>query len=159
MRFSIPRLAALAALALACTGGSPVEGDDPTLTPDSLARLHTETVLVDAITAVPSDAYTMEHVAVRNDSLHVRARFGGGCRPHEFRLLLFKTFRESYPVQSDAVLMHEANGDPCRALLTRDMSFDLKPLRDHYRQSYRTMAGIIRLRLLPPGEGTVEYRF
>jgi hypothetical protein len=98
-------------------------------------------------------------VTVRNVSLHVRARYGGGCRQHQFRLVLFKTFRESYPVQSDAVIMHSANGDPCRALLGRDMSFDLRPLRDHYRRSYQTSAGVIRLRLLPPGEGTVEYRF
>jgi hypothetical protein len=158
MRSLRPIFLALAALALACSGGTPVEGD-PDPSPSSIAPLVTETVLADAITAVAPDPYVLESVRVRDDSLHVRVRFAGGCRTHEFRLVLFKTFRESYPVQSDALLAHAANGDSCRALLVRDMSFDLTPLRDHYRRSYLTASGVIHLRLLPPGEGTVEYRF
>ena len=116
-------------------------------------------ILVDGITAVPPDPYALEDLAVRGDSLHATVRFGGGCRTHEFRLLILKTFRESEPVQGDAVISHRANGDPCRALLTRTLAFDLAPIREHYRQSYQREHGAIRLRLLPPGEGTGEYRF
>ena len=141
----------------ACSGESPLATDEPS--PHSFAPLYTETVLVDAATPVPPDPYTVEQVSVKGDSLRVTVRYGGGCRTHEFRLLLFKTFRESYPVQSDALLAHNANGDSCKALREDDLRFDLTPLRDHYRRSYQTQSGVIRLRLLAPGNGTVEYRF
>ena len=149
-------LTAIAAL-LACSVESPLAADEPS--PNSFATLHTETVLVDAATPVAPDPYTIEQASVKHDSLHLTVRYGGGCRTHEFRLLLFKAFRESYPVQSDGLLAHEANGDSCRALLERELRFDLTPLRDHYRRSYQTQSGVIRLRLLAPGHGTVEYRF
>lgn len=155
-----PRLPALLlALLAACssnTASLPDAGADPT---GSGGALQSETVLVDGITAVPPDPYALEHLAVRGDSLHATVRFGGGCRTHEFRLLILKTFRESEPVQGDAVISHRANGDPCRALLTRTLAFDLAPIREHYRQSYQREHGAIRLRLLPPASGTVEYRF
>jgi len=157
MRLALSALAALAALTLACSGRSPVEGDQTG--PDSFAQLHTGTVLVDGATPLPPDPYTVDRAAVRNDSLLVTVRYGGGCRTHEFTLQLFKTFRESYPVQSDALIAHRANGDHCKALLVRELAFDLAPLRDHYRASYQTLSGVIRLRLLPPAQGEVEYRF
>jgi hypothetical protein len=50
---------------------------------------------------------------------------------------------ESFPVQVAARLAHDADGDPCRALLTSTLRFDLSPLRGHFEASYG------------PGRGTV----
>jgi len=142
---------------LACGGDSPVATGE--FSPHSFVPVYTETQLVDGVTAAAPDPYTIESASVKNDTLRVAVRYGGGCRMHEFRLLLFKSFRESYPVQSDALLSHEANGDGCKSLLERELRFDLTPLRNHYRQTYLTRNGVIRLRLMAPGHGTVEYRF
>lgn len=96
--------------------------------------------------------------SVANDSLHVTVRYAGGCQRHEFSLHASRVFMESHPVQSPVVLHHEANGDTCRALLTRELQFDLTPLRDAWRAGYQQQHGTIILRLRGYGEG-ITYTF
>jgi hypothetical protein len=151
---------ALLLAAGACSSGGSLERDETTEpTPDAAAALMTGTQLVDDFANVRRDHYTIERAEVRHDSLVVTLRHGGGCRTHEFTLLVKRGFRESYPVQTDALIAHDAKGDNCRALLTRELSFPLEPLRELYRQNYQTAHGAIQFGLAAPGSGRVEYRF
>jgi hypothetical protein len=65
---------------------------------------------------------------------------------------------ESNPVQSPIAIRHNANGDMCRALLTRELRFDLTALRDAWRRSYQQRNGTIILRLRGYAEG-IRYDF
>jgi hypothetical protein len=89
---------------------------------------------------------------ITRDTLHLTVRFGGGCRQHEFSLFRFGGFRESFPVQTDIRLMHDANGDMCRALLTRSLAFGLSPLARLYQQGYGAEHGAMILFLYGPAE-------
>jgi hypothetical protein len=95
---------------------------------------------------------------VVRDSLHVTVQYGGGCQRHEFSLHADRAFMESHPVQTRIVVRHNANGDQCRALLTRDLTFELTPLKDAYRTGYQQRHGTIILRLRGYGDG-IPYTF
>ena len=93
----------------------------------------------------PSDAVMILGAAVKGDSLEMDVSFGGGCRGHTFLLLADGAWRESNPVQTGLRLAHESNNDPCDALLTRVLKFDLTPLKAAYTSSYGSAPGTIRL--------------
>ena len=95
----------------------------------------------------PSDAVTIQSLAIKGDSLELAVSFGGGCRDHTFVLLADAAWMESYPVQVGVRLSHEANDDACDALLSRVLRFDLTPLKAAYTSSYQATTGIIRLNL------------
>ena len=95
---------------------------------------------------------------VRDNTLHVTVEYGGGCARHQFRLFASHIFLESHPVQSPIAIYHNANGDMCRAWLTREISFDLTALRDAWIRSYQQRHGTIILRLRGYSEG-ISYDF
>jgi hypothetical protein len=103
----------------------------------------------------PSDPVTIKEATVRADSLELVVNYGGGCRAHSFLLLSDAAWMESFPVQVGVRLAHDAEGDSCRALLSRILRFDLSPLRAAYNSSYQTTTGIIRLNIR--GSSSVEY--
>jgi hypothetical protein len=149
-------------LVSACAGGRvPTDSSGAPGAPsaDSSVPVHTETVVTDMVTAVPPDAYEFVGAAVRGDTLLATVRYGGGCRTHEFRLVIARGFMESQPPQVRALIDHRANADPCKALITRELRFDLAPLRAEFRRNYPTAPGVVTINLLPPASGALEYRF
>lgn len=99
---------------------------------------------------------------LEGDTLDLQVRFGGGCAEHDFALVHSGAFMESYPVQTNLTLAHDAHGDACRALLTRAIRFDLSPVKRAYQQGYAEH-GVIVIHLRSPGPGTaalsVRYEF
>jgi hypothetical protein len=91
------------------------------------------------------------------DRLHLRVQHAGGCARHDFALIHSGVFMESLPVQTRLQLAHDANGDNCRALLTRDLSFDLAPLKAAYQQAYGSRGPLI-VHLIAPGGGAAPAR-
>ena len=73
---------------------------------------------------------------VSGDLAHLQVSFGGGCEAHYFDLVAHGGFRESQPVRVSAFLSHDGNGDLCEALLTKDLAFDLSPLKEAYQEAY-----------------------
>jgi hypothetical protein len=117
------------------------------------------TLQSDLPSSLAGDNYQIVGIpAAVNDSLQVTVQYGGGCQRHEFSLHASRVFMESHPVQSPIVLHHNANGDTCRALLSRDLRFDLTPLRDAWRTGYQQRHGTIILRLRGYGNG-ISYTF
>ena len=86
----------------------------------------------------PSDPATLEDFVVSGDQLDVRVRYSGGCADHDFKLVAWGGWMESYPVQVKALLSHDARDDPCDAVVSKDLSFDLQPLKRAYQESYGT---------------------
>ena len=95
----------------------------------------------------PSDQVTIQGFTIRGDSLELAVTFGGGCRDHAFVLLSDAAWMESYPVQVGVKLAHDANGDNCKALLSRVLRFDLSPLKAAYTTSYQATSGIMKLNI------------
>lgn len=95
----------------------------------------------------PSDPVTITSAVVKGDTLELWANYGGGCRAQSFLLLSDAAWMESYPVQVGVRLARDAQGDHCKALLSRMLRFDLAPLKAAYNEAYQTSTGILRLNL------------
>lgn len=102
--------------------------------------------------ATRQDAASILQARIQGDRLMVQVQFGGGCRDHRFALYRENVFLESLPVQLQLHLTHDAQGDACRALLSRELTFDLTAVREAYRKHYGER-GPLMLRLHAPGAG------
>lgn len=78
----------------------------------------------------------LESLRIEGDRLRFEVRYGGGCVPHDFKLVAWGGWMESFPVQVRAFLSHDGKNDPCDAIVTRALSFDLRPLKRAYQESY-----------------------
>ncbi|HEV2129838.1 MAG TPA: hypothetical protein VGR27_01965 [Longimicrobiaceae bacterium] len=93
----------------------------------------------------PADALEFQQLRIVGDTLEAVVSHSGGCAEHGYALVFMNVFLESDPVQMRGLLSHDAKGDPCRALLTRTLRFDLTPLKESYRANYRVTSGTIIL--------------
>lgn len=97
-------------------------------------------------TAWPADAYVVNTPpTLTNDVLTVNVSYSGGCESHDFTLILSDAFLESDPVQLQAVLAHNANGDNCERWVTETYHFNLSALKARYQKAYRTETGTVVL--------------
>ena len=103
----------------------------------------------------PSDPVTIISAVIKGDTLELVANYGGGCRAQSFLLLSDAAWMESYPVQVGVRVARDAQGDNCKALLSRMLRFDLAPLKVAYNESYHMSTGIMRLNI--QGFGSVTY--
>lgn len=153
------RLLPLLALALLAGCSTPAPTGASILIPrGGGAGPRTAAAVIDDRARWPEDAIEVTAWTIRDDRLDLTVRYGGGCADHRLALVFGTAWMESYPVQVSALLSHDANGDVCRALFSGDVSFDLRPLRDAYRASYRTDSGTIQFTLRPAGT-RVTYQF
>lgn len=116
-----------------------------------------------SVSTTRSDPAEIMRADLDGDVLKLHVRFGGGCAEHDFSLIHTGEFMESHPVQTRLNLTHDAHGDNCRALLSRDLTFDLAPVKRAYRQSYSEHGALI-LHVHAPGPQsgrahTLRYEF
>lgn len=111
----------------------------------------------------PADPIRIEEAALAGDTLTLSVRYGGGCREHTFALVGDGAWMESYPVQTSALLAHDADGDLCRAYIARELRFDLTPLREAYARLYGPGPAVLVLHIRsgdPDGrQATIRYSF
>ena len=75
------------------------------------------------------DPFSLLGATVRGNTLTIDLQHGGGCAEHEYELIMSPgAFLESFPVQASLYLRHNANGDVCRALIRKQLTFDLTPI-------------------------------
>lgn len=108
---------------------------------------------------VSSDQFTFEEVTIENDTLTAVVRYGGGCRLHQFDLRFSGVFMESYPVQVNAKIIHNANNDMCKAYLLERLKFPLLPLKENYMNSYETSGEETIIIKLENWDGELSYTF
>lgn len=85
--------------------------------------------------------------SITGDVLTLDVSYGGGCESHDFTFITSGVFLESNPVQLQAVLAHDANGDSCEAWITGTYHFNVSALKTRYQKAYRTETGTIVLRI------------
>ena len=126
-----------------CTDNDHNNGDvmEPTIVEDCL---------------IDHDSYEIAEMSITEDILTIEVSYGGGCVEHEFQLLISKCFLESDPVQAQMILLHDAKGDMCETLITRELEFDLSGLKEIYQDAYATNSGTIVLNI---SNASVVYSF
>jgi hypothetical protein len=128
-------------------GASKIQGSSEAL-PDGLhaavAALHgllsgRSPLVVDFETSPdrwPADPLQILEGEISGDFLHLRVSYTGGCRIHDIKGVAWGGWMESFPVQTRVFLSHDDRNDACDAVVTEDLRFDLRPLRDAYVDSY-----------------------
>ncbi len=113
----------------------------------------------------PRDLLTLKRHTLARPTLTLDVEYSGGCEDHEFDLVAWGGWLESFPIQVNVLLAHESHGDACDALITQGLRFDLSPLERAYVATYGTAAQgatTIVLRLAVPGAPEpqlIEYTF
>ena len=150
------RISSIALCAMLAACSSSTSPADPRAL--SLAGGGPAVLLVDSLDDWPHDPWQFGSMRLVADTLTVSITHGGGCATHEYALLVANVFLESWPVQMHGALAHDAHDDPCDALLTPSLRFDLSPVRDAYRRAYQTQSGAITLHIRDWPQ-SIEYRF
>lgn len=73
------------------------------------------------------DVFTIKNVSLINSLLQIEVSYSGGCNPHEFVLYSDNKLAESNPPTLKFTLLHNANGDACKAEMTENLVFNIKP--------------------------------
>ncbi len=89
------------------------------------------------------DPFSIHSVILENNTLKINITYTGGCEEHDFMLIGTKNFMESDPVQVNILLSHNANNDPCDALINEELNYNLTPLKNAWQQAYQKDSGII----------------
>jgi hypothetical protein len=83
------------------------------------------------------DPYSILSAEIKGDYLLVRVQYGGGCREHQFESITNFAFLEnideegnSFPSTLRMVIKHNGNGDNCRAIIQKEILFDLQNTQD-----------------------------
>lgn len=108
-----------------------------------------------------ADPLAVDDVRVEQDTLVLQVTHGGGCADHEYAVVAWNGWLESHPVQVGALIAHDSHDDPCDALLSPTLRFDLEPLKDAYRDAYGPGEATLIIRISAPGAPAllVQYDF
>ena len=83
------------------------------------------------------DPFSLKHVSLEGTIIRLDVNYSGGCHSHDFRLFMSPpVFQESFPVQAKLWLQHEDDDDPCDAIVSDEVAFDISPILDLYRKQY-----------------------
>jgi hypothetical protein len=126
--------------------------DDPTGTtgPDGDGNITTTLVAQLDTADWRTDPFTLLEAAIDGDTLSLQVGYGGGCRFHQFGLVISNDFMESHPVQTRALLAHDADGDLCEAYILTWLIADLAPLKLEWQTAYQADTGAVVLHLDVP---------
>lgn len=128
-------------------GTSTVRGNSelfPADLKDAVGQLHallsgTLPIVVDQDTGLedwPLDWATITEVVLQDDLLQLTVEYSGGCAVHDFQLVAWGGWMESFPVRIQSFLSHDGKDDPCDAIVTEELKFELRPLKNAYQESY-----------------------
>jgi len=82
-----------------------------------------------------TDRFNLIEQSINGDTLILVVEYGGGCKDHFFTMNTNSAWMKSMPPKLNLWLEHENNDDNCRALITKSLFFDLKPIRYNPSQS------------------------
>jgi len=83
-------------------------------------------MLADMNEKFPTDPFTLIDVHVDDmNKLHLTVEYGGGCKPHEFKILGSKAILKSFPAQRPVMIVHNSNNDECRAIIREEILVDI----------------------------------
>lgn len=108
----------------------------------------------------PQDPINIEGAKVNGDVLTLNVSHGGGCAEHTYTLAWDGTFQKSAsaaPV-ANLVMIHNANGDRCKAMKFAELRYDLSPISKTWSAQASKGSGTVEL-ALPGLSAPVSYSF
>lgn len=73
--------------------------------------------------------FTLDSLKINHDTLSAFVNYSGGCAEQQFDLLSNGLFAKSMPPQLTIGLLHDRKGDQCRALVMKELRFDITAFR------------------------------
>ena len=99
--------------------------------------------------SLKTDPLTVLAVKTEGDCLVLTLEYGGGCREHQVDLALILPQCGTPPLPPPTFeIRHDANRDVCKALITKDYSFDISGIREQGKStmdfilSVKTTSGV-----------------
>jgi hypothetical protein len=93
----------------------------------------------------PNDQVALSNVkfvtGIAGNFITADARYGGGCRKHEFKAFWDGSWSKSNPPEMTIALRHNANGDTCMALLNRMVQINIGELTKLQKDFFVTLSG------------------
>ena len=81
--------------------------------------------------SLKTDPLTILSVNMEGDCLQLTLQYGGGCTEHQVDLALILPECGTPPLPPPTFeIRHDARGDVCKALITKDYSFDISGIRE-----------------------------
>jgi hypothetical protein len=100
---------------------------ETTVQKDSISTIH---VGSDLSLPDTNDAFSILNVALKGDILEIEVSYGGGCREHDFDLQFNGLYKKSMPAQAAIWLVHENQGDACRAMIQKKLYYNISSIRN-----------------------------
>ena len=75
-----------------------------------------------------SDAFSIQDVQIKGNTLLLTITYGGGCADHQFEFIGSPMIMKSMPPIRSVQLIHDAANDKCKALVTQTIEIDLKEI-------------------------------
>lgn len=92
------------------------------------------------------DVHFITASRVEKSNLFLSVTYSGGCKEHKFELVACKYFvRKANEIQADILLSHDSNSDSCKAIIKKELCFDLSPLKLEYHKFFQSTSGTIAL--------------
>ena len=86
--------------------------------------------------SLKADPLAVLAVNIEGDCLVLTLQYGGGCKEHKVDLALIVPQCETPPLPPpNFEVRHDANGDVCKALITKDYRFDISGIREQGKSS------------------------
>lgn len=79
-------------------------------------------------TGANGDPFQLEDFSVKNDSAYFTVSYGGGCKEHYFQIIWSEKYYKTNPPETGILIIHNANGDDCKALITEKFAFNISEL-------------------------------
>lgn len=81
-----------------------------------------------------NDPLTIDTVYMQGNQLFIDVTYGGGCKDHTFEVIGSPMIAKSYPAQRAIQLVHNSNGDLCKALVRKTVQVDMSNLTDNQKE-------------------------
>ncbi|WP_158620158.1 hypothetical protein, partial [Corallococcus sicarius] len=112
-------------------------------------------------TPAPRDLIAVESLSVKGNILKLSVRHGGGCREHRYGLAWDGRFTKTAggEPRAELTVLHDANNDRCKALVYKDLSFDLSTLREAWSEKGHGDHGALHLDFNGVPEHSAQFKF
>ena len=91
------------------------------------------------------DPYKILEADIVEDEMQLKVQYGGGCKEHDFSMIISIGEIVGVPNTAIGFLRHEAYDDACEALITEDLTFDLTPFKEQWKQLSGKSNGTIEI--------------
>ena len=93
--------------------------------------------------SLSTDPISIISAKVDGDCLKLTLQYGGGCKEHQVDLALIQPECGTPPLPPPTFeIRHNANGDVCKALVTKEYSFNISGIREEGKNKTNFILGI-----------------